>query len=38
MESYALLMGSIGLFIILAIIMYFSRKVDWKSLNMSEGG
>ncbi len=38
MESYALLMGSIGLFIILTIIMYFSRKVDWKSLNMSEGG
>jgi inner membrane protein len=38
MESYALMMGSIGLFIILAIIMYFSRKVDWKSLNMSEGG
>ncbi len=29
MESYALLSGSIGLFIILSIVMYFSRKVDW---------
>jgi inner membrane protein len=37
MESYALLMGSIGLFVILTIIMYFSRKIDWKSLNMSDG-
>jgi len=29
MEDIALLMGSIGLFIILAIIMYFSRKINW---------
>jgi inner membrane protein len=25
----ALLFGSIGLFIILAVIMYFSRKINW---------
>ena len=29
LEDTALLAGSIGLFIILAIIMYFSRKIDW---------
>lgn len=28
-EDYALLMGSIGLFIALAIIMFFSRKLQW---------
>lgn len=28
-EDYALLMGSIGLFIILALVMHFSRKIDW---------
>jgi inner membrane protein len=29
LEDYALLTGSIGLFIILAAVMYFSRKIDW---------
>ncbi len=29
LENYALLVGSIGLFIILAMIMYFSRKIKW---------
>ncbi|MCW9038236.1 cell envelope integrity protein CreD [Altibacter sp.] len=29
LESYALLVGSIGLFVILAIIMFASRKIDW---------
>lgn len=31
LENYALLIGSIGLFIILAIIMFASRKIDWSS-------
>jgi inner membrane protein len=31
-EDQALLMGSLGLFIILAIVMYFSRKIKWKEL------
>jgi inner membrane protein len=30
LENYALLVGSIGLFIILAIVMYVSRKIEWK--------
>lgn len=33
MEDYALLTGSIGLFLILAAVMYFSRKIDWGSGN-----
>ncbi|MBS1774245.1 MAG: cell envelope integrity protein CreD [Bacteroidetes bacterium] len=37
LEDYALLFGSIGLFLILAVIMYYSRKIDWygtgKTLN-----
>lgn len=28
-ETYALLVGSIGLFIILALTMYFTRKISW---------
>jgi inner membrane protein len=29
MHDYALLLGSIGLFMVLAIVMYVSRKIDW---------
>ncbi|MEX0314249.1 MAG: cell envelope integrity protein CreD [Allomuricauda sp.] len=29
LEDYALLVGSIGLFVILGIIMFTSRKIDW---------
>jgi len=29
LENYALLVGSIGLFLILAIVMFASRKIDW---------
>lgn len=28
--DYSLLLGNIGLFIILAVVMYFSRKIDWE--------
>jgi inner membrane protein len=31
-EDYALLIGSIGLFLILGVIMYATRKVDWYSV------
>lgn len=31
LESYALLVGSIGLFLILGAVMYFSRKIDWST-------
>ena len=31
LENYALLAGSIGLFIILAAVMFASRKIDWRN-------
>lgn len=36
LQDYALLIGSIGVFVILAVTMYFSRKIDW--YNLSLGG
>lgn len=36
LQDYALLIGSIGLFIILGLVMYFSRKIDWYNLNLAE--
>ncbi len=35
-EDYALLIGSIGLFIILAIVMTLTRKIDWYSIQKRE--
>jgi inner membrane protein len=32
MQDFALLMGSVALFIILASVMYLSRKIDWYSI------
>jgi inner membrane protein len=32
-QDYALLMGSIGLFIVLAVVMYLSRNIDWYRIN-----
>ena len=29
LQDYALLMGSIGLFVVMAIVMYLSKKIDW---------
>jgi inner membrane protein len=29
LEDYALLLGSIGLFIILAVVMFLTRRIDW---------
>lgn len=29
LEDYALLIGSIGLFVILALVMYLTRSIDW---------
>ncbi|QYJ67572.1 cell envelope integrity protein CreD [Flavobacterium litorale] len=33
LENYALLVGSIGLFLILGAVMYVSRKIDWSTTN-----
>jgi len=32
LEDYALLAGSLGLFVILATIMYLTRKIDWYAI------
>ena len=34
LQDYALLIGSIGIFIILGLVMYFSRKINWYDLNL----
>lgn len=31
LEDYALLLGSLGLFLILALVMYLTRRIDWGS-------
>lgn len=36
LEDYALLIGSIGVFIILGLVMYFSRKIDWYSIKLGD--
>lgn len=36
LQDFALLIGSIGIFIILGLVMYFSRKIDWYSLNLKD--
>ncbi len=36
MVDYALLVGSIGLFIALSVIMYVTRKIDWYSLKVTD--
>lgn len=34
LEDYALLIGSIGIFIILGLVMYFSRQIDWYNIRL----
>jgi inner membrane protein len=36
LQDYALIVGSIGIFLILAITMYFSRKIDWFQIDQQE--
>ncbi|POY38379.1 cell envelope integrity protein CreD [Solitalea longa] len=36
MEDYSLLIGSIGLFVILGLVMFISRKVDWYDFRKTE--
>lgn len=33
LQDYSLLLGIIGLFIVLPVAMYLSRKIDWYSLS-----
>jgi len=36
MEIFALLIGSIAIFLILAIVMYFTRNIDWYELKLGK--
>jgi inner membrane protein len=36
LQDFALLMGSLGLFFVLALVMYYSRKVDWYNIGRKE--
>jgi len=36
LEDYALLLGSVGLFLILATIMYLTRHIDWIKMNSED--
>ena len=37
LQDYALLFGNISLFVILGIIMYLTRKINWFELFNSKG-
>lgn len=37
LQDYSLLVGSIGLFIILAVVMFVSRKIDWYGNGEKDG-
>ncbi len=36
LEDYALLMGSIGLFVVLGLVMFFTRKIDWYDIKFEK--
>lgn len=36
LQDYALLIGSLGMFLVLALVMYFSRKIDWYNIKMDK--
>lgn len=38
LEDYALIMGSIGLLVILAIVMYMTRKINWYEIETDQKG
>jgi inner membrane protein len=37
LEDYALLAGSAGLFVMLALVMFLTRRVNWYELKLGEG-
>ncbi|TYP71017.1 cell envelope integrity protein CreD [Aquimarina intermedia] len=36
LQDYALLIGSLGMFIILCIIMFYARKIDWYTIKLGK--
>ncbi|MBP5318725.1 MAG: inner membrane CreD family protein, partial [Paludibacteraceae bacterium] len=35
-EDYALLIGSLGMFTVVVMLMFITRKIDWYSLNSKD--
>ncbi|MCU0425131.1 MAG: cell envelope integrity protein CreD [Candidatus Kapabacteria bacterium] len=38
LQDYALLLGSVGLFVILAVVMYVTRNIDWFAIGKAGDG
>jgi inner membrane protein len=38
LEDYALLAGSVGMFVVLALVMFVTRRMDWYSLRLGGQG
>ncbi len=36
LENYALLLGSIGIFAVLSVVMYYSKNIDWYNIQLKE--
>ena len=36
LEDYALLIGSVGMFIVLGVVMYLTRKIDWYAISSTK--
>ncbi|WP_083456349.1 inner membrane CreD family protein [Desulfosarcina cetonica] len=36
LTDYALLMGSLGLFVLLALVMFLTRRVDWYAMRATD--
>ena len=36
LENYVLLIGSIGIFAVLSIVMYYSKNIDWYNVQLKE--
>ncbi|MBI5485553.1 MAG: inner membrane CreD family protein, partial [Deltaproteobacteria bacterium] len=36
LEDYALLIGSIGMFMVLGVVMYLTRKIDWYAISSTK--
>ncbi|MDP3975907.1 MAG: inner membrane CreD family protein, partial [bacterium] len=37
LQDYALLIGSLSLFVVLALVMFLTRKLDWYEVTVNEG-
>ena len=36
LENYALQLGSIGIFAVVSVVMYYSKNIDWYNIQLKE--